>query len=171
MLYLILSILLFILSIVLHLIWCRHKDIQQLNIALFFYISSFCLLIYFVIVYVHPCFNTEDARSLWKFPLKLTAAFLYILFVPYYPVLYYSSLMHSPTQVMVLLIKDRGGLSWEELAHHINDERFIVARLNSLVKNGYIAFDGQYYRLVPKTILFCRILNIYQKLLGRAMGG
>ncbi len=171
MLYLITSILLFILSIFIHLIWCRHKDVQQLNIALFFFISSVCLLIYFGAVYFHPYLRLEDTRSLWKFPLKLTAAFLYILLVPYYPVLYYSSFMHSPTQIIVLLLKEQGGITLKELSQHINDERFIIARLNSLIKNGYIAFDGYYYRLVPKTILFCRILNIYQKLLGREMGG
>ena len=149
-----------------HIFLCRHRDPQRLHIFSFLVIALLGLGGYSVIA---SCISPGDA--LWNFPVKMTAFVFYLLMIPYYPVFYYTGLFMSPSQQILSLIKASGQLSFDQLAEYITDGKFIISRLNSMVKTGFLKFDGRHYRLPPHAVVICRLLNLYQILLGRKMGG
>jgi len=170
MLYLIISALFFILSFLIHTLWCRYKKGVELHITSFVVISVMCLFGYFAAAsFLIP--QKVGGPGIWLLPLEKTAAVLYFFLLPFYLVFYYSTMIDSPSRRTIALLKERGALSYEEISREITDEKFIMTRLNPLVTFGYVHFDGRYYRLSSRAVLSCRIINLYQKLLGRKIGG
>lgn len=169
MLYLLLSAIVFVLTVALHLLWCRYKGTEELHLTSFVVMGLVSLLAYFVMAPV--VVNVNRLSPFWLLPLKNTAAVLYIFVLPFYLVFYYSTMIDSPSRRLIALIRAKGTLTYEELAGEITNERFIMTRLNPLVKYGYVHFDGKYYRLSPRAVGSCRIIVFYQKMLGRKIGG
>jgi len=170
MVYLITSALFFILSLLIHVLWCRYKRRDELHITSFVVISLLCLSGYFAMAhFLIP--QVDSAPGIWLLPLEKTAAVLYFFLLPFYLVFYYSTMIDSPSRRAIALLRERGALSFGELSREISDEKFIMTRLNSLVICGYVHFDGKYYQLLPRAVLSCRIINVYQKMIGRKIGG
>ena len=160
----------FFLSVVVtHLFWCRARGGDKLHFVAFGVISITALII--LCALVGTPVTGPKPLTLWTLPLSLTAVILYIALLPFYQVFYYSTIIDSPSRRIISLLRQRGPLPYAVLRNEITNERFIMTRLNPLVKHGFVAFDGRVYRLMPRALLTCRILIIYQKILGRGVGG
>ena len=109
--------------------------------------------------------------SLWMIDLSLTATLSYILLIPTYLIFYVNTRLVSPSQKVLMLIKDRGGLSYTELLRHFDDEELIAPRLADLVTSGCVCRQAENYWLSPHGVRIGKFLDVYQKILGRGMGG
>jgi len=170
MLYLFFSALFFSFTIFTHLFWCRFKKGEELHITSFVVISLIFLLGYFATARFLIA-GQDDLTGIWVLPLEMTAAVFYIFCIPFFLVFYYSTTIDSPSRRTIALLREKGTLTYEELSREITDDKFIMTRLNPLVEFGYAQFDGKYFRLSPRAIFSCRVIKVYQKLLGRPLGG
>lgn len=165
MIYLILSFVFLALAVILHAIFFSN---HSKNIVSFFLLALAGLIGYIAVTTALPM--TQEI-SFWNLPLRWTALSIYVLLMPYYPVFAYAAVLASPSQTALSLIRQHGSISFQELSKHINDEQFVLARLDSLVQQGFIIREHDRYRLPWKTAMFCRVIAVYQWILGRETGG
>lgn len=171
MLYLLSALGFFVLTIGAHLFLSRRQKSGELQIAAFVYSLPAPILAYSLTAKYLDFLSAGEVASWWFIPLQKTGGILFLLLIPFYLVLYYSTAIESPSRRIVCLIKRNGAMTFGELAQEVTDERFIMTRLDPLVKLGYVDFDGTTYRLKPRAKLSCRLFAFYQKLLGRGVGG
>src|SRR3989338_405407 len=100
------------LSMALHVFWCRlTRHSEQ--------IFSFCLIALFVFgtylltaQYPH---ETMSSLNAWNIPLRLSSIVLYFLLIPIYLIFYFGIKVESPSKRILLLLKARESLSYEDL--------------------------------------------------------
>jgi hypothetical protein len=115
--------------------------------------------------------NPRIPLTFWNIPLYKSAGMIYLLLVPLYIIFYFGTHVESPSHQILSLIKCHGELSHQELSSFLTDSILIKPRLDDLIRCGYLVFDGKYFRLTARGVRTARFLNIYQKILGRGMGG
>ena len=155
-----LSILFLILTVVTHAGWCRRCRASTAQIFSFALISSIWLGGYLFIFFKCPA--TEEFRY--------TALALYILSLPVYLIFYHSLYLYSPSRVILNNLR-RGACRWEELHAVIKEEEFIKPRLEELVKQKCVYYDGRFYKITYPGRLIAAGYRIYRWLLGRDKGG
>ena len=62
-------------------------------------------------------------------------------------------------------------MAYPALAREITDEDFVISRLRAMEIQRLVVREGGQYRLLIKGLILTRALNLYQKILGRGMGG
>ena len=171
MFYIILSFSFFLLTVILHIVWCRYKNSPHLQVLPFFGIAIFNLILYIVTqrLFLESFFTS--AQSIWNLPLEMTSIVFFVLLIPFYLVFYYSVNIDSPSCTIISILKQNESLSFEQLKEQITNEKFIVSRLKDLVEHHCVSFDGKNYRLLAHMTIMGRLLNLYQKLTGRPIGG
>lgn len=171
MLYIVLSFSFFLLSVVLHVLWCRFKRSGELQVVAFFLLAMAGLIFYVVTerFLLVSCFGGPE--SIWNLYLEMTSIVIFALLIPFYLVLYYSVNINSPSRMILLILEKSQGLTYKQLKEQVTDEKFIAPRLKDLVDNRCVAFDGNTYRLLPHMTAIGRMLNVYQKITGRPEGG
>lgn len=155
--------------VVTHLLWCRARGGHKLHFVAFGVISMAGLTGLCVILWASAA--PDGALTVWTLPLPATAIVLYIFLLPFYQVFYYSTMIDSPSRRIISLLRQRGPMHYDDLRQEITNDRFIMTRLNPLIKHGFVRFDGREYFLKPRALLTCRLLILYQKILGRGIGG
>ena len=172
--YLAITFLLLFLTIIEHVVWSRWTQAKGLAVA-----SFYCILFLNALWY-QPIlkFSVETfmplnkmAPNFWNIPLSITAFVLYILLGVLYFAFYTSIAIDSPTRTTLRLIQKKGKATYEDLSKHLADNSFVVSRLDALVKHRLVVFDGRPYRLSQRGMRTARILNFYQKIFGRNIGG
>ena len=165
------SCILFLLAVAVHWLWCRWRKSKELQIKMFVVISLVFLV--GLIFALGACVKLfpSDQSGFWFLPLRKTAMAIYLLLMPFYLIFYYSGDIDSPSRRILVTVRQKGKISFEELAQEITDQKYILTRLDPLVQLGYVRLHGAVYRLCPRARLSCLVCRIYQKLLGRAVGG
>ena len=168
MLYLIIALLFFIFSVVVHVLFCRGKRGNILYVKIFGYIALINLSL---CSGVFQSISADGTVSIWLLPLKATSIFIYLLLIPAYLVVYVTTQLNSPSKIILRSLSARDGLTIKNLQKNFTDEEFIVFRLQELVKTGCaVAVDGKYRLGASGTLIFAW-LRIYQWLLGERERG
>ncbi len=152
------SVLFILFSIIIHLLLCRRDPDKTLKAKLFIIIA---LAAYGVFLGI-AC----GARL----PLILTASVIYVLLVPIYLIFYVSTELNSPSK-KILHAVEAGGASYLDVLKALERENFILLRLEELEQSGCVARQRDRYALTSSGWSIARGLAIYQKLLGRDIGG
>ena len=159
---LIVSLLLFFLSVILHLGICRREKRAVLLVKTFLGMSAAGLVIFWGSRGVRPCALTD---------LPVSATMLYVLLVLVYLSFYVNVKIVSPSKKILTLIREHGVMTFEELSKSFSNEEFISPRLEDLVGSGCVYREEGSYRLSQSGMQIGRMLEVYQKILGRPIGG
>ena len=171
MLYLITVILFFILSIILHIFFCRFKKGKVLY-AKFFVLIALINLWMCVSVFERIKNIVEfNVPSLGLLPLQGTAMVIYLLLIPAYLVIYVTTQLQSPSKTILQLLSAHDGLTIKDLQKNFTDEAFIISRLNELFYTGCVKRTDKAYRLGASGRLILIWLNFYRCLLGARKRG
>lgn len=170
MLYFLSSIILFGLSVVIHVIVCRARKIRKLTFKMFCLIALGVLAVYIALLVFGK--NPEaEVYTLWTMPLGGASVFLYLLLIPFYFTFYHSIAVDSPTRVLLNFMKSRPSCTYEELVDLMAKSRFIESRLDALIEHRVVESDGKVYRLNPQGLVAGRMLDMYQRISNRPKGG
>ena len=168
MVYVILSLGTFFTVVFLHILWCRLNKAPGLR-TLSYYVLSACGFL--GLIFWNFMFTQEHPLSLWTIPLKISTWILYLFLILLYLAFYYGIIINSPSQTILQLLKKHGSLDYLSLYQYFEKSYFIESRLEALVNSRCVKFDGKNYFLKAIGTKIGSILELYQKLIGRAMGG
>jgi len=171
MAYISFALFLFILSVIVHLFYCRNSIKSRLHTKSFILTSFFALGIYVLIVQSSPLTDKLDPHSLWGLPFKITAEVIFILMIPVYLIFYVLTQLNSPSKTILLRVSQRGQMSYADIVKCIQQEDFINTRLKDLNVSGCIKQADGHIELSLSGQRIAKALNIMQNILGRNIGG
>jgi hypothetical protein len=146
-------------SIAVHLMICRISPDKSLKAKLFIVIAAAAL----------GGFLTLGLGL--HLPLVSTAAVIYVLCVPVYLIFYVSTELVSPSKKILQVIESSGGCTYEIIVAQLKNEDFIISRLKELEQSGCAVREGGRYVLTASGWKIAKVLDGYQKILGRSIGG
>lgn len=164
--YLFLSLFWFLVAVAIHALYCRRTSSADLQMSFFVKaalgagiclgMSAWGLLIF---------------RGLEETALLVTAAVLYVLLIPCYLTFYFGTKVDSPSKKILQALEDPQGVTMEDLAALLTDESLLAPRIQDLLRTRYLDFNGQQYRLTARGVFLGKILNAYETMTGRPLGG
>ncbi len=162
MTHILLALVSFILSIVLHIVYCRKAPLGTLHAKAFIIIAiANGLAMGISFLFLPPLSQS----------LPCTAVLLYLLAIPSYLIFYVTTLLVSPSKRILQLIQSGDGASYEMLATALGEENFIALRLEELCASGCVRRVEETFILTASGKNIARILGAYRKILGRGPGG
>ncbi len=170
MIYLILSLGIFFLCVTTHILWCRIRRRNELQMIIFVVLACMGLLVYFGLAFQFCKFEESQPISLWNMPLLLSSGLLYIFLTPVYMAFYFNTRVESPTQKILKCLQGQKA-RYADLLSLISDEEIIIPRLNDLKRTQCIQEKEGAYQLTKRGYTIGRFLELYQKLTGRPWGG
>ena len=153
------AFLFFVLSIVIHIFYCRRAPMGSLQAKTFILIAAANGVIMGV------CFMFFKPTNM---DLPYTAVLLYILSIPVYLVFYVSTSLMSPSKKVLQSI--HSGATYDALLRALGEENFIALRLGELQDSGCVRPSGEKFILTQGGKNIARVLKAYQMLLGRVGG-
>lgn len=171
MFYIIFVILLFIVSVIVHIFFCRKATKQGLHAKAFIFMSAISLGVYIMGVLASQYSVVMDPHSLWGLPFRITAGIIFILLVPIYLCFYVLTQLTSPSKKILLTILQAGELSYTDILVSVQKEDFIMTRINDLSASGCVKLVNGRYVLTSEGQKIAVILNFMQFILGRNVGG
>lgn len=167
----VLGLILFGATIIAHLFWCRKFDAGNLMVLPFLCLSliGFCLLILVGICAAHNSFWQEGA--VWRFPLFWTTVVFYVLMIPFYLIFYFGLRVESPTRRIMRLLSEEGAISLKRFSEQMSNDEFLKSRILDLLRHDYLGIENEEYFLTMRGIRIAKMLEIYQKISGRGIGG
>jgi len=160
--HLMIAFIFFVLSVIIHIGYCRKASLAGLQ-AKAFILTALANGAIMIICFL---FLTPSDRG-----LPYTAVFLYVLAIPVYLVFYVSTLLMSPSKNILRVVQDDRGATYEMILQALEQENFIFLRLGELQDSGCVRRSGEKFVLTPSGRNIVRILKIYQKVLGQGPGG
>jgi H+/gluconate symporter-like permease len=171
MFYIVLVLLLFMVTVAAHILYCRYTDKPGLHARIFVNMAILALGIYAALVFLLPTTGMIDAHSLWGMPFKVTAGAIFFLLVPFYLCFYVLTQLTSPSKKILLTISQRGELEYADVLACVKEEDFISSRLNDLCASRCVIQNNGRYIITSEGQKVAAILNAVQFFLGRNMGG
>lgn len=169
---LLLSLFIFTLSIGFHILWCRFRKKTTLQMYSFGVIATAGLIIYiFITLRIFQRLDYAFDQGIWHVSLWVSSVLLYVLLMPTYIIIYFNTIVQSPSKTILILVRKHGMLSFDELARLMTDDEFIMTRMKDLLDFGYATKEGSLYSLTPRGVILAKVLAFYEKLFGRPMGG
>ena len=153
------AFLFFVLSVVIHIFYCRRAPMGSLQAKAFILIAAANGVIMGV------CFMFFKPTDM---DLPCTAVLLYLLSIPAYLIFYVSTSLMSPSKKVLQSI--RLGARYNALLRALGEENFIALRLGELQDSGCVRRSGEKFILTPAGKSIARVLKVYQMLLGRVGG-
>ena len=167
-----LSIAAFFLAVIFHISWCRCVKRNGLQVRAFFMIAVGLLCIKIAIeLSTSPATLITGSYTVWTMPLKFTADIIYLLLGLFYLICYFSPRVESPSQRLLRTCSKADGSTLEELEKAVNNDDFIMTRMDDLLRCGYMRVVEGHYEILPPAIFVARVLVFYQKISGRGIGG
>ena len=162
---------LFMLSVLTHMVWCRVRRIQDIAIVSLVMIQlAWGLgLAWAVLFFLPRAFPVMGEPTWFNAPLPYAAIVTYAALMPFYFSFYHAIVVNSPTRLMLDEIK-RKPQARADLLRALNEADFIKSRLDALVAHGVVIFKER-YTLGPSGKSLARLLDLYQRLVGRPKGG
>ncbi|MFA5087878.1 MAG: hypothetical protein WC552_02450 [Candidatus Omnitrophota bacterium] len=163
--------LLFIVSVFLHVFWCRARKAKDLQIRPFLFLAIGVILLYIFLKPAPPDGIGSSPMKASNAPVYFSSLMLYVLLIPTYLIFYFGMNVESPSRRILVEVEGAGQMTYEEISAVIDNDLIISPRLNDLLKHGYLTFEGDAYRLTPSGMRVAQILDLYQRITGREMGG
>lgn len=171
MFYILSVIILFIASVAVHILFCRQTTQPGLHAKAFIIIAIIFLVIYTLLVFALRSMGLLDPHSLWGLPFRISSGVIFILLIPVYLCFYVLTQLTSPSQKILLTISQRGEVSYADILASLEEENFIMTRLNDLCASGCVEQVGGRYILSREGQSIALFLNLMQGALGRKVGG
>lgn len=171
MFYFFLALLLFMLAVIVHIFYCRTTAKPGLHAKAFIITVIIFLAIYAAGVQSSIIAYYLDPHTWWGLPFKITACIIFILLAPVYLCFYVLTQLTSPSKKILLAISQRGTLSHADILVSIEEEDFIMTRLNDLCASGCVRQVNGRYALTKEGRKIASFLNMMQLILGRQVGG
>ncbi len=171
MFYIVFAVALFIASVITHIFFCRRVVKTGLHAKAFIFTAIIFFGVYALSVLALWHSPVLDPRSLWGLPFRITAGLIFLLLVPVYLCFYVLTQLTSPSKKILLSISQRGALSRADILAGIQEEHFIMTRLNDLCASGCVARTNDKHSLTSEGQKIAAILNLMQSILGRNVGG
>jgi len=169
--YVLFSLLLFCVSVMTHILFCRVTAKSGLQAKAFILITFVFLGVYAFGVWAIQQAGVLPLQSLWGLPFKITAGIIFFLLAPVYLCFYVLTQLTSPSKKILLTISQRGELSRADILASVQEEDFIMTRLNDLCASGCVTQINGRYTLTSEGQKIAAILNFMQFTLGRNVGG
>lgn len=165
--YLLISLFVYFLTIFMHLLFSRLKFSSKDQVNVLWLLGCLGAVFYWNGTAISP----QGAQSLWSTPMRGSCLALYLLLLfPYY-IFFTNANYDSPSQMIMVLLKKRGGCSREELLREMTPQRLIISRLDDLREEGFIGNEGGKYSLRPKGLWLMRFMKVYKNIIGREIHG
>ncbi len=166
MIYLIITVSIFFLSLLIHIFLCRllkKSKIKTFKTLLIFPLGFMLLII--------NIFNLS--RNQFNLTLPLTSVFLFILLSVAFFFLFFGPFIGDigPTYLIIYLLEQKNALSFQEILRWFSDHELIINRLHFLAAYGYIKKTGQYYTILSKGKRLSNFIDFYRLVLGWYAGG
>jgi len=171
MFYIVYALVLFIASVLVHILFCRQTANPGLHAKAFILTAIIFGCLYTAGVILLSETNILDPYSWWGMSFKMTAGIIFILLVPIYLCFYVLTQLTSPSKKILAAIAERGPLSHGEILACVQKEDFIGTRLSDLCASGCVIQTNGRYKLTSEGQKIFFILNGMQMILGRNAGG
>ena len=152
----------FVLSIIIHIFYCRRAPAGVLHAKAFILaalVNGTAAVLCFLFL---PPSNMD---------LPYTAMFLYILSIPAYLVFYVTTVLVSPSKRILWAMQAKAGARYDVILHALGEENFIPSRLRELQDSGCIERSGERFVLTPAGRSIAWVLRVYEYVFGRGPGG
>jgi len=152
----------FVLSVMIHIGYCRKVSFPGLQ-AKAFILTALANGAVMIICFL---FLTPSPMD-----LPYTAVLLYVLAIPVYLIFYVSISLMSPSKNILQIVQTVEGATYEMILQALEQENFIFLRLGELQDSGCVRRSGEKFILTGPGRNIVRVLRIYQKVLGQGPGG
>ncbi len=156
---LLLGLFFFVLAMTIHLVLCRLDPQKTLKTKLFMIIAIQNWVAFLIVA------------SFLHWPFKWSCAAIYLLLIPVYLVFYVITELVSPSKRVLQIVAASDGAAYAQILKGLEQEDFIMTRLEELVQSGCAQEHNGRYWLTASGRAIAGCLAFYQKLLGREMGG
>lgn len=106
-----------------------------------------------------------------KLPMVLTSVVIYILLIPVYLIFYVCTELVSPSKRILQIIASSNEANYTQVFKALEQENFIMLRLEELEQSGCLKRSDNRFELTASGRKIASILDVYQRLLGRDIGG
>jgi len=162
MFYILLATVLFISSVFVHILICRHTSKTGLQAKAFIVTAMVFLGVYGLGVAILPVIGLS---------FKFTAAIIFFLLIPIYLSFYVLTQLTSPSKKILSAVSHGGEISFNDIVACVEKEDFIGSRLNDLCASGCVRVTDGRYILTANGQKIDAVLNLMQMILGRKAGG
>ena len=165
--YVLLSLFVYFLTILMHLLFSRLKFSRKNQVNVLGLLGVLGAVFYWNVAAISP----QGVQSFWSIPMRGSCLLLYLLLLfPYY-IFFTNANYDSPSQMIMVLLKKRGQCSRDEFLREMTPQRLIISRLDDLREEGFIGNDGGKYFLRTKGIWLMRFMKVYKNIIGRPIHG
>ena len=165
--YVLLSLFVYFLTILMHLLFSRLKFSRKNQVNVLGMLGVLGAFFYWNVTAI----SSSGTQSFWSTPMRGSCLALYLLLLLPYYIFFTNANYDSPSQMIMVLLKKRGQCSRGELLREMTPQRLIISRLDDLREEGFIGNEGGKYFLRTKGIWLMRFMKIYKSILGRQIHG
>jgi hypothetical protein len=173
MIYICFSLLAFIVTIIIHLLFCRillvfgKKSIKSLGIFIV------CLIFYISFLHVMNKSVFFSQKGLWYIPLPWVSVVFYILLLLFYFIYFMSTFSgeESPSLKLYSLLKNGQQLSLSQIVHEFPKVEMIDMRLRSLESGKFIMQKKNNFTVLKRGKILAGIFSWYRSLLDWKSSG
>lgn len=117
-----------------------------------------------------PALRPWCPTGLWQ---VLHVALFHVAFTLGYVIAYSALEERSPSMTLILATADAGpaGLSGDDMLAFLSRESPLDSRLDAMVRDHMVEFDGTRYRMKPKGAVWAFVLGSWRRLAGLPKGG
>lgn len=170
MLYISITLIIFFLTVILHIIIHRvllKFSYESYKIFIPVFIFGFIADIYIILFLPNNSLIEAGNYNWWTERLVWTPILFFILLTISFFVFFLSPLgEESPSSVILLLIRKAKKLTGNKILSQFSDDKLIKKRLDYLITLGWIQKKDKMYSILPKGDNIAAKILIYRKLLG-----
>ena len=168
MLYIIQAIIIFMLSLIVHIGVFRlfRKLKNEASVSLIIFFTGF--IIASAVIFRSYSQNMAERVGLWITPLLWTAVVFYFLLALSYIIFFlYSFLVEeSPTSTILGLLRKKRKVSEKEIFANFSNAKLIETRLTELIGRNIIRKDKKLLRVSKKGEVIAGVFKYYREILG-----
>lgn len=172
MIYLVISVLVFLVTIPVHII--IHRILLYFDSLSFKTVIVFLLgLIVDVVLVFSLYLSNREAVNIWNMPLPYTAVIFYLLLTAVYMIFYTSPFLGniSPSTEILLLLRRYKKMSYQKILSCFTGKELVLDRLKSLEEAKLIKYHQYRYTILPAGRRIVLFFVWFRKLLNWNRGG
>lgn len=169
MVYILISIILFILTVIIHIF--THRILVKVGVVTFKTVGVFLIgfLINFITIIFYYNKNKSNMRGeLWLMPIPFTAVVLYGLLLLVYFALFTGPCWgeESPSSKIFLMVKKKKGMNIAEIKNNFRNEDLVMRRIDDLIGVNWLEKQKGKYKVTSRGKLILKFIIFYRKILG-----
>ncbi len=162
--HILMALILFLIVVVAHLLYCCYQKKEGLHTKTFFIWAFLGLSVLWFIFALFP-FDPFGPD------LKSTATIMYLFLIPVCLFFYRAIDLVSPSKKLFQMLRNNQKPGYEQLLAGIKEENFIEKCLDELIEDGYVCKKEDKFFLTVRGEFLARFIKFYQTLTGKILGG